>query len=65
MILIVLHEGLRFNQIWVFDGYPCRCAVESSLFKQWLHNLQTENGVLADGTLALRQVLIQVIKLLS
>ncbi|XP_020978151.1 nudix hydrolase 14, chloroplastic-like [Arachis ipaensis] len=31
----------------------------SSLFKQWLHNLQSEIGILADGTLALRQVLIQ------
>ncbi|XLT51583.1 hypothetical protein HN873_044187 [Arachis hypogaea] len=27
---------------------------------QWLHNLQSEIGILADGTLALRQVLIQV-----
>ncbi|XLU31849.1 hypothetical protein S245_067915, partial [Arachis hypogaea] len=26
---------------------------------QWLHNLQSEIGILADGTLALRQVLIQ------
>ncbi|QHO02916.1 Nudix hydrolase 14 [Arachis hypogaea] len=35
-------------------------AIDSSLFKQWLHNLQSEIGILADGTLALRQVLIQV-----
>ncbi|XLR50769.1 hypothetical protein HN51_001479 [Arachis hypogaea] len=34
-------------------------AIDSSLFKQWLHNLQSETGILADGTLALRQVLIQ------
>ncbi|XLS86350.1 hypothetical protein HN51_036516, partial [Arachis hypogaea] len=34
-------------------------AIDSSLFKQWLHNLQSEIGILADGTLALRQVLIQ------
>ncbi|XLR51181.1 hypothetical protein S83_001853 [Arachis hypogaea] len=40
---------------------PCRNAIDSSLFKQWLHNLQSEIGILADGTLALRQVLIQVI----
>ncbi|XLU65878.1 hypothetical protein S245_025087, partial [Arachis hypogaea] len=38
---------------------PCRNAIDSSLFKQWLHNLQSEIGILADGTLALRQVLIQ------
>ncbi|XP_020977090.1 nudix hydrolase 14, chloroplastic isoform X3 [Arachis ipaensis] len=38
----------------------CRNAIDSSLFKQWLHNLQSETGILADGTLALRQVLIQV-----
>ncbi|RYQ96935.1 hypothetical protein Ahy_B08g092877 [Arachis hypogaea] len=36
-----------------------RNAIDSSLFKQWLHNLQSEIGILADGTLALRQVLIQ------
>ncbi|RYR25715.1 hypothetical protein Ahy_B02g059681 [Arachis hypogaea] len=35
-------------------------AIDSSLFKQWLHNLQSEIGILADSTLALRQVLIQV-----
>ncbi|XP_025652706.2 nudix hydrolase 14, chloroplastic-like [Arachis hypogaea] len=34
-------------------------AIDSSLFKQLLHNLQSEIGILADGTLALRQVLIQ------
>ncbi|XLT29446.1 hypothetical protein HN873_060738, partial [Arachis hypogaea] len=39
---------------------PCRNAIDSSLFKQWLHNLQSEIGILADGTLALRQVLILV-----
>ncbi|XLT09262.1 hypothetical protein HN51_055055 [Arachis hypogaea] len=38
---------------------PCRNAIDSSLLKQWLHNLQSEIGILADGTLALRQVLIQ------
>lgn len=63
MILIVLRERHRFNQIWVFDVFPCRSAVECSLFKQWLHNLQTENGILADGTMTLRQVRIQVTKL--
>ncbi|RDX77502.1 Nudix hydrolase 14, chloroplastic, partial [Mucuna pruriens] len=48
---IVAAPGLSHSDFW--------SAVESSLFKQWLHNLQTENGVLADGTMALRQVLIQ------
>ncbi|XLT05451.1 hypothetical protein HN51_044200 [Arachis hypogaea] len=37
-----------------------RNAIDSSLLKQWLHNLQSEIGILADGTLTLRQVLIQV-----
>ncbi|XLR24496.1 hypothetical protein HN51_071018 [Arachis hypogaea] len=40
-------------------------AIDSSLFKQWLHNLQSEIGILADGTLALRQVLIQAYHILS
>ncbi|XP_052116627.1 nudix hydrolase 14, chloroplastic-like isoform X2 [Arachis duranensis] len=52
------------SQLWwfglVFVVFHCRNAIDSSLFKQWLHNLQSEIGILADGTLALRQVLIQV-----
>ncbi|KAI9174798.1 hypothetical protein LWI28_022842 [Acer negundo] len=36
-----------------------RNAIESSLFKQWLHNLQTETGILANGDMLLKQVLIQ------
>uniref|UniRef100_A0A5B7BEW4 Nudix hydrolase domain-containing protein n=1 Tax=Davidia involucrata TaxID=16924 RepID=A0A5B7BEW4_DAVIN len=36
-----------------------RNAIESSLFKQWLKNIQTEAGVLANGAMSLRQVLIQ------
>ncbi|XP_052111831.1 nudix hydrolase 14, chloroplastic-like [Arachis duranensis] len=51
------------SQLWwfglVFVVFHCRNAIDSSLFKQWLHNLQSEIGILADGTLALRQVLIQ------
>lgn len=35
-------------------------AVESSLFRQWLKNLQEEKGVLTYGRLNLRQILIQV-----
>ncbi|KAF5940181.1 hypothetical protein HYC85_021348 [Camellia sinensis] len=34
-------------------------AIESSLFKQWLKNLQTETGILANGAMLLKQVLIQ------
>ncbi|RYR31677.1 hypothetical protein Ahy_B01g056545 [Arachis hypogaea] len=36
-----------------------RNAIDSFLFKQWLHNLQSQIGILADCTLALRQVLIK------
>ncbi|NP_001394093.1 Nudix hydrolase 14, chloroplastic isoform 2 [Zea mays] len=36
-----------------------RNAVESSLFKQWLRNLQSEKGVLTYGRLSLTRVLIQ------
>ncbi|ESR53706.1 Nudix hydrolase 14 [Citrus sinensis] len=36
-----------------------RCAVESTLFKQWLKNLQSETGILANGDMLLKQVLIQ------
>ncbi|XLU98555.1 hypothetical protein S245_012895 [Arachis hypogaea] len=49
------------TQAFVSSSFtPCRNAIDSSLFKQWLHNLQSEIGILANGTLALRQVLIQV-----
>ncbi|CAI9093866.1 OLC1v1029456C1 [Oldenlandia corymbosa var. corymbosa] len=34
-------------------------AVECSLFKQWLKNIQTETGMLANGEMLLKQVLIQ------
>ncbi|CAH9102646.1 unnamed protein product [Cuscuta epithymum] len=34
-------------------------AIESFLFKQWLENLETETGLLANGSMSLRQVLIQ------
>ncbi|KAK9203605.1 hypothetical protein WN943_013861 [Citrus x changshan-huyou] len=36
-----------------------RCAVESTLFKQWLKNLQSETGILANGDMLLKHVLIQ------
>lgn len=36
-----------------------RTAIESSLFKQWLKNLESENGILATGSFLLKQVLVQ------
>ncbi|BFG31570.1 hypothetical protein CerSpe_178440 [Prunus speciosa] len=36
-----------------------RSAIDSSLFKQWLKNMESENGVLYGGALSLRRVLIQ------
>ncbi|KAL1547536.1 Nudix hydrolase 14, chloroplastic [Salvia divinorum] len=36
-----------------------RNAIECSLFKQWLKNIQTENGLLSSGDMYLRQVIIQ------
>ncbi|VFQ66340.1 unnamed protein product [Cuscuta campestris] len=34
-------------------------AIESSLFKKWLENIQTETGLLANGSMSLTQILIQ------
>ncbi|TYJ19652.1 hypothetical protein E1A91_A09G206100v1 [Gossypium mustelinum] len=36
-----------------------RAAIESSLFRQWLKNLECDNGILANGNMTLTQVLIQ------
>ncbi|XWS49844.1 hypothetical protein CRYUN_Cryun12cG0038000 [Craigia yunnanensis] len=36
-----------------------RSAIESSLFRQWLKNLESESGILANGDMTLTQVLIQ------
>lgn len=38
----------------------CRNAIDSTLFTNWLRNLESETGILADGTMTLKQVLIQV-----
>ncbi|KAK3012155.1 hypothetical protein RJ639_010454 [Escallonia herrerae] len=43
----------------VFGSLCCRIAIESTLFQQWLKNMQTGPGILANGTVSLRQVLIQ------
>ncbi|KAL6556333.1 Nudix hydrolase 14, chloroplastic [Orobanche gracilis] len=34
-------------------------AIESTLFKQWFKNIQTERGLLSNGSMSLRQVIIQ------
>ncbi|XP_077235120.1 nudix hydrolase homolog 14 [Tasmannia lanceolata] len=36
-----------------------RTAIDSYLFRQWLKNMQSERGILANGRLSLKQVLIQ------
>ncbi|XP_024159681.1 nudix hydrolase 14, chloroplastic-like [Rosa chinensis] len=36
-----------------------RSAIDSSLFKQWLKNTQSENGILHGGSMSLTRVLIQ------
>jgi ADP-sugar diphosphatase len=36
-----------------------RDAIDSSLFRNWLRNLESESGILADGSMTLKQVLIQ------
>ncbi|KAM5572681.1 nudix hydrolase 14, chloroplastic [Rosa sericea] len=36
-----------------------RSAIDSSLFKQWLKNMESETGILRDGSLSLKRVLIQ------
>ncbi|KAI4327043.1 hypothetical protein L6164_019546 [Bauhinia variegata] len=50
-VQIVAAPGISHSHFW--------SAIDSSLFKQWLYNMQTETGVLANGTMTLRQVLIQ------
>ncbi|GAV79593.1 NUDIX domain-containing protein [Cephalotus follicularis] len=36
-----------------------KTAIDSSLFKQWLRNLQADSGILACGTMSLKLVVIQ------
>ncbi|KAL1212036.1 Nudix hydrolase 14 [Cardamine amara subsp. amara] len=36
-----------------------RDAIDSSFFRNWLRNLESETGILADGSMTLKQVLIQ------
>lgn len=55
--LLKISKKLKITHL--FFGY-CRTAIESSLFKQWLKNLESENGILATGSFLLKQVLVQV-----
>lgn len=48
------HSDVHGTTLWH------RNAIESSLFQQWLKNIQTETGILANGDMSLNQVLIQV-----
>ncbi|KAM7531206.1 hypothetical protein LguiB_034616 [Lonicera macranthoides] len=47
------HSDVHGSTLWH------RNAIESSLFQQWLKNIQTETGILANGDMSLNQVLIQ------
>ncbi|XP_030945568.1 nudix hydrolase 14, chloroplastic-like isoform X2 [Quercus lobata] len=42
------------------SDFQFRTAINSSLFKQWLKNLQTETGILANNAMSLKRVLLQV-----
>ncbi|XP_043700524.1 nudix hydrolase 14, chloroplastic isoform X1 [Telopea speciosissima] len=48
---IIAEPGISQNEF--------RDAIESSLFKQWLKNMQSETGILAQGNMSLKRVLIQ------
>lgn len=53
------------KDLWTFMvlfliGVGCRSAIDSSLFKQWLKNLQSETGILGSGGFSLKRVLVQV-----
>ncbi|XP_030945567.1 nudix hydrolase 14, chloroplastic-like isoform X1 [Quercus lobata] len=41
------------------SDFQFRTAINSSLFKQWLKNLQTETGILANNAMSLKRVLLQ------
>ncbi|CAI8609655.1 unnamed protein product [Vicia faba] len=50
-VQILAAPGVSSSEFW--------SAIDSSLFKHWLHNLQTENGILANGKMTLNHILIQ------
>ncbi|KAK4747868.1 hypothetical protein SAY87_014454 [Trapa incisa] len=53
------HEPVQIAAAPGVTDSQFRTAIESSLFKQWLTNLQSETGVLANGAASLKHVLIQ------
>ncbi|XP_062074156.1 nudix hydrolase 14, chloroplastic [Humulus lupulus] len=50
-VRIVAAPGVSDLEFW--------SAIDSSLFKQWLKNIESETGILSGGDLSLEQVLIQ------
>ncbi|CAH2071342.1 unnamed protein product [Thlaspi arvense] len=48
-----------FRRVFIFFFPNLWNAIDSSLFRNWLRNLESETGILADGTMTLKQVLIQ------
>ncbi|KAF4403975.1 hypothetical protein G4B88_014431 [Cannabis sativa] len=50
-VQIVAAPGVSDSEFWN--------AIDSSLFKQWLKNMESETGILSGGDLSLKQVLIQ------
>lgn len=58
------HLQFDLKNIGSFEIEVCLCprnAIDSALFKQWLKNMQSETGILDNGSMSLRQVLIQVV----
>ncbi|GFP81840.1 nudix hydrolase 14 chloroplastic [Phtheirospermum japonicum] len=45
--------------ILLFISFFNKNAIECTLFKQWLKNIQTETGLLSSGAMSVRQVIIQ------
>uniref|UniRef100_A0A1J3FZF1 Nudix hydrolase 14, chloroplastic n=1 Tax=Noccaea caerulescens TaxID=107243 RepID=A0A1J3FZF1_NOCCA len=54
-----LTEPVRVSAAAGVSSSDFRNAIDSSLFTNWLRNLESETGILADGTMTLKQVLIQ------
>ncbi|KAH9625204.1 hypothetical protein KSS87_009394 [Heliosperma pusillum] len=49
----------EFRQVSTFHHLSSKSAIDSSLFQQWLKNLNSEKGALVDGSLSLNKVIIQ------
>ncbi|GMH09460.1 hypothetical protein Nepgr_011301 [Nepenthes gracilis] len=52
-------EPVRITAAPGVSNSEFRSAIECSLFKRWLKNLESENGILADGAMSLKEVIIQ------